>query len=165
MFTAAIFEIVTRPVYARSVLRKLGFGAFLFFSFSLAAACKTPETAKRDMAQDARKKCERGDGTACFHAGSLAGEEPGGEGRALSFHAKGCALKVAASCDALAASKGAGRTDGLAAGCNAGDLLSCARVADDFAKDPARAADAKALREQTCRMGAVVNVHTTPRGL
>lgn len=147
------------------MLRKLGLGAFLFLSFSLSAACKTPETAKRDMAQDARKKCERGDGTACFHAGSLAGEEPGGEARAVSFHAKGCALKVAASCDAVAASKGAGRTDGLAAGCNAGDLLSCARVADDFAKDPGRVADAKALREQTCRMGAVVNVHTTPRDL
>lgn len=161
----SIFEIATRPVYARTVLRKLGFGAFFFSVFSLAAACKTPETAKRDMAQDARKKCERGDGTACFHAGSLAGEEAGGEGRALSFHAKGCALKVAASCDAVAANKGSARTDGLAGGCNAGDLLSCARVADDFAKDPAKAADAKALREQTCRMGAAVNVHTTPRDL
>src|SRR5262245_18766005 len=126
-----IFSITTRPVYARFVLRKLGFGAFFLSVFSLAAACKSPETAKRDMAQDARKKCERGDGPACFHAGSLAAEEAGGEPRALSFHAKGCALKVAASCDAIAASKGGGRTDGLAAGCNVGDLLSCARVADD----------------------------------
>lgn len=161
----AIFEIATRPVYARTVVRKLGFGAFFFSVFSLAAACKTPETAKRDMAQDARKRCDRGDGAACFHAGSLAAEEPGGDARAAGFHAKGCALKVAASCDAIAASKSGARTDGLAGGCNAGDLLSCARVADDFAKDPARAADAKALREQTCRMGAAVNVHTTPRDL
>jgi len=133
----------------------------LFSCFKGGAA----ETAKRDMTRDARSKCDRGDGAACFHAGSLTADEPGGASKADPLFARGCALKNPASCDAVWASKGPGKTDALAGGCNAGDLLSCARVAEMFASDPAKAADAKSLREQTCRMGATVTVHMGARDL
>ncbi len=145
--------------------RHLGIGALFFSLFCMAASCRTPETAKRDMLREARTKCERGDGPACFHAGSLAAEEPGGAGRALPLHARGCALKQFASCDAIWASKSPDRADALGEGCNAGDLLSCARVAEDFAQDPQRLAEAKALREQTCRMAAAVKSDTPARDL
>ncbi len=145
--------------------RHLGIGALFFSIFCMAASCRTPETAKRDMLRDARTRCERGDGQACFHAGALAAEEPGGASRAVPLHARGCALKELASCDALWASKAPDRAEVLGEGCNAGDLLSCARVAEDFAQDPSRVADAKALREQTCRMAAVVKADTPARDL
>lgn len=117
------------------------------------------------MLRDARSRCDRGEGAACFHAGSLSAEEPGGGPRAAALHARGCALKEIASCDALWAMKAPGAADALAGACNGGDLLSCARVADAFAEDPARLADAKALREQTCRMAAVVKAETSARDL
>ncbi len=127
--------------------------------------CKSPELVRKDMMRDARLGCERGDAPSCFHAGALSVEEPGGANRAVSFFAKGCAKKHAASCDALAETKGPSRGKALADGCNAGDLVTCTRLADDYPADPAGLEQAKSLREQVCRMGAAIRKETSARDL
>src|SRR6476660_5468566 len=108
-----------------------------------AVGCKSPEMARKDMLREGRIGCERGDASACFHAGLLYAEG-GNADHAATLHAKGCALKHAGSCDALASVKGADREAVLAAACSAGDLLTCTRLADDYAKTPATAARSKA---------------------
>ncbi len=127
-------------------------------------SCMPPEMARKDMLRAGRVGCEKGDGAACFHAGVLYAE--GGDAEhAATLHAKGCALKNAASCDALAQSTGPNRESLLAAGCNAGDLLTCTRLAADYGKDPAGSARATAIDQQVCGAASSVSPALSARDL
>jgi TPR repeat protein len=125
--------------------------------------CRGSEVPAKDLLRDARIGCQRGDALSCFHAGAISAEEQGGASRAAGFFAQGCAQKHGASCDGLAAIKGPEREPALVQGCNAGDMLSCVRLADDYPKDAKGLERAKALREQVCRQAIVLKAGTAAR--
>src|SRR5687767_226648 len=98
------------------------------FVVVVVAGCRPAEVPQKDLLREARIGSERGDAASCFHAGSLSVEEHAPPDRALAFYAQGCAQKHGPSCDGVATM--AGRQNALGEGCNAGDLLSCARLAN-----------------------------------
>src|SRR6476620_11848227 len=85
-----------------------------------------------DPARDARVACEKKDGPSCFLAGNLVTEKSGTTSEAIRLYIHGCSLRHSPSCDALGNVKGALRDQALVGGCNAGDLVSCAKHADDL---------------------------------
>lgn len=134
-------------------MRTLSRALVLGFLLIAAAACKSPEVARKDLLRQARLQCEKGMSGACFQAGQLYTEGNDPE-RGIGFFVKGCAQKHVGSCDALAAYRGERRAQMLTDACNAGDIVSCTRLADELAKDPAGgAAKAHALNEEVCRTG------------
>lgn len=139
-------------------MRKLLISGFLVF-----VGCRGSEVPAKDLLREARVACERGDSVACFHAGAIASEEKGEQPRAAGFFARGCVQKHGPSCDGLAGIKGVERENALAQGCNAGDLLSCVRLSDDWPKDPKALERTKALREQVCRQAIILKPTTTAR--
>jgi len=130
------------------------------------AGCRSPASAHRDQIQDSAKACDKGNGSACFYAGSLAAEGVGpSTPEPVKYWTKGCVLKSAESCDALATVKGSLREGALAAGCNGGDLVSCNRRAGEFAQDDKGAGEARALRQAVCKTAAAIGPNTPGRDL
>ncbi len=114
------------------------------------------------MLREARLACDKGDASACFHAGAIYAED-GSLDRAETFHTRGCALKHAGSCDALAEVTGPRHEQALATACSSGDLPSCARLSDVYAKQPAGVARARKLDEQVCQRATLVGPNTSAR--
>src|SRR4051794_1783431 len=85
----------------------------------LVIGCLPPSVAHKDMLRDARIGCEKGSGAACYHAGVLYAET-NSKDRALASQIKGCSLKYAPSCDALASVAGPSRESVLNDACSAG---------------------------------------------
>lgn len=148
------------PSLAAFALLALSAGA------SAAAGCVTPESALRDKIKDAQKGCDRAkDPQSCFYAGTLAAEGGGPNPEAVKYWVKGCALKHPESCESLATTKGSLRETALVEGCNAGDLVSCNRRANEFSQDEKGAGEARALRQQVCKTSTAINANTTGRDM
>ncbi len=127
------------------------------------------EGGNRDKAKEAEKGCARKDASLCFYAGTVLAEGAGPNGpspEAVKLWTKGCVLKHAESCDALAtAAKGPNREAALVEACNAGDLVSCNRRAGDFSQDEKGLGEARALRQTICKTSTTINPNTTGRDL
>ncbi len=119
-----------------------------------------------DQAHDAQLACERKkDGSACFLAGNLAAEKAGGEvnGEPLRLYKRGCAARNSPSCEMLANVKGPLREQALADACNGGDIVSCARRANEFPPDASGLEEARALRHSACKLSAGLRPGTSAR--
>lgn len=135
--------------------------AFLVLPALALVACKTTTASRGDMLREAKVGCERKSGADCFQAGALNAEE-GHAARAAKLYAKGCALRHAASCDALASLPPPDRQAALEDACAGGDGVSCVRVADVIAKE-AGPAKARPEWERLCRASAGLARTTSAR--
>jgi hypothetical protein len=105
-----------------------------------------------DASRDARVACDKKDGSSCFVAGNLVAEKAAGpSSESIRLYAKGCAARHAPSCDALGDVKGALREEALAAGCKAGDQVSCAKRASELGASEQEQAEARAIRHGVCQ--------------
>ena len=75
---------------------------------------------------------------------------------AIRLYTRGCAARNSPSCEVLANVKGPLREQALVDACNGGDLMSCARRANEFATDEKGLAEARALRHNACKMSVGV---------
>lgn len=116
-----------------------------------------------DPARDARSACEKKDGPSCFLAGNLVVEKNGETAEAMRLYTRGCSVRHSPSCEALGNMKGPLREEALAAGCNVGDLVACARRAGEFPQDEAGWGEARALRHSVCKMSMTINSGTPGR--
>ena len=110
-----------------------------------------------DAARDARLACDRKDGPSCFAAGNLVTEKSSGTStEAIRLWIRGCAVRHSPSCDALADVKGTLREQALVGGCNAGDLVSCAKRADELTA-AGNVDEARGLRHQVCSKSSTLS--------
>lgn len=119
-----------------------------------------------DPVRDAQLACERKkDGSACFLAANAAAEKAEGEitGEALRLYKRGCAARNSPSCEVLSSIKGPLREQALVDACNGGDLVSCARRANEFPSDAGGLDEARALRHAACRLSTNVRQGTSAR--
>jgi hypothetical protein len=103
-----------------------------------------------DAARDARLACDRKDGPSCFAAGSLVAEKSGPGSEAIKLWIHGCTLRHSPSCDALGNVKGPLREQALVGGCTAGDLVSCAKRADELVES-GNVDEARGVRHEVCK--------------
>jgi len=108
-----------------------------------------------DPARDARVACDKKDGPSCFLAGNLVTEKSGTNAEAIRDYIHGCALRHSPSCDALGNVKGSLRDQALVGGCNAGDLVSCAKHADDLVV-AGNVDEARGVRHEVCKKSLTV---------
>lgn len=108
-----------------------------------------------DPARDARVACDKKDGPSCFLAGNLVAEKSGPNSEAIRLYIHGCSLRHAPSCDALGNVKGALRDQALVGGCNAGDLVSCSKRADDLVA-AGSVDEARSVRHEVCKKSLTV---------
>jgi hypothetical protein len=108
-----------------------------------------------DPARDARVACDKKDGPSCFLAGNLVAEKSGTNSEAIRLYIHGCSLRHAPSCDALGNVKGALRDQALVGGCNAGDLVSCSKRADDLVA-AGSVDEARGVRHEVCKKSLTV---------
>lgn len=108
-----------------------------------------------DPARDARLACDKKDGPSCFLAGNLVTEKSGVNAEAIRLYIHGCSLRHSPSCDALGNVKGALRDEALVGGCNAGDLVSCAKHADDLIAAH-NVDEARGVRHEVCKKSLTV---------
>ncbi len=108
-----------------------------------------------DPARDARVACEKKDGPSCFLAGNLVTEKSGTSSEAIRLYIHGCSLRHSPSCDALGNVKGALRDQALVGGCNAGDLVSCSKHADDLVA-AGSVDEARGVRHEVCKKSLTV---------
>jgi hypothetical protein len=107
-----------------------------------------------DPARDARSRCDKKDGPSCFAAGTLLVEQAGPTADAVRLFVRGCSVRHSPSCDALGNVKGELRRQALAGGCDAGDLVSCAKRADDLGSAEEEQAEARGIRHAVCQKSA-----------
>jgi hypothetical protein len=103
-----------------------------------------------DAARDARLACDRKDGPSCFAAGNLVAEKSGPGSEAIKLWIHGCSVRHSPSCDALGNVKGPLREQALVGGCNAGDLVSCAKRADELVQ-AGNVDEARGIRHEVCK--------------
>lgn len=108
-----------------------------------------------DPARDARLACDKKDGPSCFLAGNLVSEKSGTNAEAIRLYVRGCSVRHSPSCDALGNVKGALRDQALVGGCNAGDLVSCAKHADDLVA-AGNVDEARGVRHEVCKKSHTV---------
>lgn len=106
-----------------------------------------------DAARDARIGCDKKIGPSCFAAGNLVAEKNGTNGEAVRLYIKGCSVRHSPSCDALGNVKGSLREQALIGGCNAGDLVSCAKRADEL-DEAGNVDEARGVRHEVCKKSA-----------
>jgi|GEM_PF-2453828 len=129
-------------------------------------SCKPPEGANREGLGESSKACARRDASACFYAGVLSADATGAPTQdSLRFWVKACALKHAESCDAIATAKGPMREAALVEACNSGDIVSCNRRAGEFSQDDRGFGEARALRQNICRISTAITPQTSGRDL
>jgi len=103
-----------------------------------------------DAARDARLACDRKDGPSCFAAGNSAAEKSGASAEAIKLWIRGCSVRHSPSCDALGNVKGPLREQALVGGCSAGDLVSCAKRADELVQ-AGGVDEARGIRHEVCK--------------
>lgn len=103
-----------------------------------------------DAARDARLACDRKEGPSCFVAGNLAAEKNGTSTEAIKLWIHGCSVRHSPSCDALGNVKGPLREQALVGGCSAGDLVSCAKRADELVQ-AGSVDEARGIRHEVCK--------------
>jgi hypothetical protein len=108
-----------------------------------------------DPARDARMACDKKDGPSCFLAGNMVAEKSGTNAEAIRLYIHGCAVRHSPSCDALGNVKGALRDQALVGGCNAGDLVSCSKRADDLVA-AGNVDEARGVRHEVCKKSLTV---------
>lgn len=108
-----------------------------------------------DPARDARNACEKKDGPSCFLAGNLVAEKSGANAEAIRLYIRGCSVRHSPSCDALGNVKGALREQALVGGCNAGDLVSCSKRADELVA-AGNIDEARGIRHEVCKKSLTV---------
>jgi hypothetical protein len=108
-----------------------------------------------DPARDARNACDKKDGPSCFLAGNLVTEKSGTNAEAIRLYIRGCAVRHSPSCDALGNVKGALREQALVGGCNAGDLVSCSKRADELVTS-GNVDEARGMRHEVCKKSLTV---------
>jgi hypothetical protein len=108
-----------------------------------------------DPARDARNACEKKDGPSCFLAGNLVTEKSGTNAEAIRLYIRGCSVRHSPSCDALGNVKGALREQALVGGCNAGDLVSCSKRADELVT-AGNVDEARGIRHEVCKKSLTV---------
>ena len=108
-----------------------------------------------DPARDARNACEKKDGPSCFLAGNLVTEKSGTNAEAIRLYVRGCSVRHSPSCDALGNVKGALREQALVGGCNAGDLVSCSKRADELVT-AGNVDEARGIRHEVCKKSLTV---------
>jgi hypothetical protein len=108
-----------------------------------------------DPARDARTACEKKDGPSCFLAGNLVTEKSGTTAEAIRLYTRGCSVRHSPSCDALGNVKGALREQALVGGCNAGDLVSCSKRADELVA-AGNVDEARGIRHEVCKKSLTV---------
>ncbi|MDB4935122.1 MAG: hypothetical protein JWP87_2094 [Labilithrix sp.] len=116
-----------------------------------------------DAARDARLACDKKDGPSCFVAGNLVTEKSSGvSGESVRLWIRGCAVRHSPSCDALGNVKGPLREQALVGGCNAGDLVSCAKRADELTQ-AGNVDEARGLRHEVCKKSSTISSGTPAR--
>ena len=108
-----------------------------------------------DPSRDARNACEKKDGPSCFLAGNLVTEKSGTNAEAIRLYIRGCSVRHSPSCDALGNVKGALREQALVGGCNAGDLVSCSKRADELVT-AGNVDEARGIRHEVCKKSLTV---------
>jgi hypothetical protein len=104
-----------------------------------------------DAARDARLACDKKDGPSCFAAGNLVVEKSGAaSSEAIRLWIHGCSVRHSPSCDALGNVKGPLREQALVGGCNAGDLVSCSKRADELVQ-AGNVDEARGIRHEVCK--------------
>jgi hypothetical protein len=140
-------------------MRPLYFSAWRAIAVVAVAACASSESACAsflgDPARDARVACDKKDGPSCFLAGNLVAEKSGANSEAIRLYIHGCSLRHSPSCDALGNVKGALRDQALVGGCNAGDLVSCSKRADDLVT-AGNVDEARGVRHEVCKKSLTV---------
>jgi hypothetical protein len=119
-------------------------------SLGLAAVSPACAVFSSDAARDARLACDRKDGPSCFVAGNAAGEKGGPSSEAIRLWIRGCSVRHSPSCDALGNVKGPLREQALSGGCTAGDLVSCAKRADELVQ-AGGVDEARGIRHEVCK--------------
>ena len=129
-----------------------GFGVAGLASLALALSAVSPACAifTSDAARDARLACDRKDGPSCFVAGNSAAEKGGPSSEAVRLWTHGCSVRHSPSCDALGNVKGPLREQALTGGCSAGDLVSCAKRADELVQ-AGGVDEARGIRHEVCK--------------
>ena len=140
-------------------MRPLCFSAWRAAAVVAAAACAIGASScasfLSDPARDARVACDKKDGPSCFLAGNLVAEKSGVTSEAIRLYIHGCSLRHAPSCDALGNVKGSLRDQALVGGCNAGDLVSCSKRADDLVA-AGSVDEARGVRHEVCKKSLTV---------
>lgn len=109
-----------------------------------------------DPARDARNACEKKDGPSCFLAGNMVTEKAGAtNAEAIRLYVRGCSVRHSPSCDALGNVKGPLREQALVGGCNAGDLVSCSKRADELVTS-GNVDEARGIRHEVCKKSLTV---------
>lgn len=103
-----------------------------------------------DAARDARLACDKKDGPSCFAAGNLVVDKSGTTPEAIKLWIHGCSVRHSPSCDALGNVKGPLREQALVGGCTAGDLVSCAKRADELVQ-AGSVDEARGIRHEVCK--------------
>jgi hypothetical protein len=157
----AIWSALRAARYAPP-MRPLSFSAWwpALASASVITLCAaaTPACAAflGDPARDARNACEKKDGPSCFLAGTMVSEKAGGpNAEAIRLYIRGCSVRHSPSCDALGNVKGALREQALVGGCNAGDLVSCSKRADELVAS-GNVDEARGIRHEVCKKSLTV---------
>jgi hypothetical protein len=116
-----------------------------------------------DAARDARLACDKKDGPSCFRAGNLVTEKAAGtNSEAVRLWIRGCSVRHSPSCDALGNVKGPLREQALIGGCNAGDLVSCAKRAGELA-EAGNVDEARGVRHEVCKKSMTLSSGTPAR--
>lgn len=110
-----------------------------------------------DAARDARTRCDKKDGPSCFAAGNFVLEKSGPSADAVRLFIRGCAVRHSPSCDALGNMKPPLREQALAGGCNAGDLVSCAKRAAELGSSEDEQAESRTIRHSVCQKSASIS--------
>lgn len=137
------------------------FSSFALLSF-VALAMPACGAFSSDAAREARLACDKKDGPSCFAAGSMVTDKSGINGEAVRLWIHGCSLRHAPSCDALGNVKGALREQALIGGCNAGDLVSCAKRADELVQ-AGNVDEARGVRHEVCKKSQSISSGSTAR--
>jgi hypothetical protein len=110
-----------------------------------------------DPSREARGRCDKKDGPSCFDAGNLVMEKSGPSADAVRLFIRGCAVRHSPSCDALGNMQPPLRAQALAGGCEAGDLVSCAKRADDLGSSENEQAESRGIRHAVCKKSAALS--------
>lgn len=125
-------------------------GSFAFGLAYFAMGSSACAVFTSDAARDARLACDKKDGPSCFVAGNSVAEKSGPSAEAVRLWIRGCSVRHSPSCDALGNVKGPLREQALAGGCSAGDLVSCAKRADELVA-AGGVDEARGVRHEVCK--------------
>ena len=126
-------------------------------ALTLALASSSCAAFLGDPAREARSRCDKKDGPSCFAAGNLVIEKSGPNAEAVRLFTRGCSVRHSPSCDALGNMKAPLRDQALAGGCNAGDLVSCAKRAAELGSSEDEQADSRTIRHGVCQKSATLS--------